>query len=226
MFEKTKSLYLVSLFKSLLDSVISVYLYVLGIVVFIFAFGIQFDYKMLIFGYTFFILALILSRIVSVLTIMYKHGKYNNLYSLLKSIFSFILVMKTYTMLSDSVNPFHFVKNESVYLTTSYFLIVMVILIVGSKILSKLIRSMFEKLYYDHPDDFHLRSITYVYSDISGMLLHELHLYELKGFNFFDNVHMEIKGGLKAVQSENNVIDEKSESETIIITKDFEEEKG
>ena len=37
---------------------------------------------------------------------------------------------------------------------------------------------------------------------------------------------MEIKGCLKAVQSENNVIDEKSESETIIITKDFEEEKG
>ena len=129
-------------------------------------------------------------------------------------------------MLSDSVNPFRFVKNESVYLTTSYFLIVMVILIVGSKILSKLIKSMFEKLYYDHPNNFHLRSITYVYSDISGMLLHELHLYELKGFNFFDNAHMEVKDCLTAVQSENNVLDEKSESETIIITKDFEEEKG
>lgn len=226
MFEKTKSLHLVSLLKSLLDSLVSIFFYVLGIILLIFAFGLYFDYKTLIFGYTFFILALILSRIVSVLTIMYKHGKYNNLYSLLKSIFSFILVMKTYTMLSDSVNPFHFVKNESVYLTTSYFLIVMVILIVGSKILSKLIKSMFEKLYYDYPNNFHLRSITYVYSDISGMLLHELHLYELKGFNFFDNAHMEVKDCLTAVQSENNVLDEKSESETIIITKDFEEEKG
>ena len=131
MFEKTKSLHLVSLLKSLLDSLVSIFFYVLGIILLIFAFGLYFDYKTLIFGYTFFIVALILSRIVSVLTIMYKHGKYNNLYSLLKSIFSFVLVMKTYTMLSDSVNPFHFVKNESVYLTTSYFLIVMVILIVG-----------------------------------------------------------------------------------------------
>ena len=231
MFEKTKSLHLVSLFKSLLDSVISAYLYVLGIVVFIFAFGIQFDYRTLMFTYTFFILMLILSRILSILISMYKRGIYDKLYLLLKLIFSFVMIMKCYNQL-DTVNPIQFVKNDSVYLTTSYFLIVFVMLIVGSKILSKLIKSMFERLYHDHPEMFHLKNITYVYSEISGNLLHELYLYELKGISFFEEAHLDVKRSnddkvkLEPIINGINVtVKEEPRSEEIVIIKDFETEE-
>lgn len=233
MFEKTKSLHLVSLLKSLLDSVISVYLYVLGIVVFIFAFGIQFDYKTLMFTYTFFILMLILSRILSILISMYKRGIYNRLYPLLKLIFSFAIIMKFYTQL-DTVHPIQFVNNDSVYLTTSYFLVLVVMLIVGSKILSKLIKSMFERLYHDHPEIFHLKNITYVYSEISGNLLHELYLYELKGISLFEEAHLDVKRSnenkIKLEPTLNAIkvmVTDEPQSEEIVITKDFEtEEKG
>ena len=125
------------------------------------------------------------------------------------------------------MNPIRFVKTDSVYLTSSYFIVLLIMLLFGSKILSKLITNIFEKLYYDHPEDFHLKNISYVYSEISGNLLHELHSYELKGINFFSLAHVELKQKslIKAVEVKSDLTDE--ESETIIITKDFEEdEKG
>lgn len=228
MFGKTKTLHLVSLFKSLLDSVISVYLYVLGTVLMVLAFGLHFDYKMLTFSYTFFILTLILSRISSILIKMYKDGTYNRVYSLVKLTFSFLLIMRLYTSL-DNVNPIRFVKTDSVYLTSSYFIVLLIMLLLGSKILSKLITNIFEKLYYDHPEDFHLKNISYVYSEISGNLLHELYSYELKGINFFSLAHVEFKNDFQLAKLQPTLIgkkvEEEPESETIIITKDFEEEE-
>ena len=229
MFGKTKTLHFVSLFKSLLDSVISVHLYVLGIVTFIFAFGSHFDYRTLLFTYTFFILTLILSRILSILISMYKRGAYHKLYPLLKLVFSFAMIMEVYTRF-DKLAPIKFVKSDSVYLTTTYFLVVFGMLLLGSKILSKLITNIFEKLYYDHPEDFHLKNINYVYSEISGSLLNELHSYELKGIDFFDLAHVEFKNDFQLAKLQPTLIgkkvEEEPESETIIITKDFEEEKG
>ena len=145
MFGKTKTLHLVSLFKSLLNSVISVYLYILGTVLMVLAFGLHFDYKTLTFSYTFFILTLILSRISSILIKMYKDGTYNSVYSLVKLTFSFLLIMRLYTSL-DTVNPIRFVKTDSVYLTSSYFIVLLIMLLLGSKIFSKLITNIFEKL--------------------------------------------------------------------------------
>lgn len=223
MFGKTKTLHFVSLFKSLLDSIISVYLYVLGTVLMVLAFGLHFDYKTLTFSYTFFILTLILSRISLILIRIYKDGTYNRVYSLVKLTFSFLLIMRLYTSL-DTVNPIRFVKTDSVYLTSSYFIVLLIMLLFGSKILSKLITNIFEKLYYDHPEDFHLKNISYVYSEISGNLLHELHDYELKGINFFDLAYVELKNVPKAVEVK-PVLIEDEESEMIIITKDFEEEE-
>lgn len=225
MFGKTKTLHLVSLFKSLLDSVISVYLYVFGTVLMVLAFGLHFDYKTLTFSYTFFILTLILSRISSILIRMYKEGTYNRVYSLVKLTFSFLLIMRLYTSL-DTMNPIRFVTTDSVYLTSSYFIVLLIMLLLGSKILSKLITNVFEKLYHDHPEDFHLKNISYVYSEISGNLLHELHSYELKGINFFSLAHVELKQKSmgKAVEVKPDLIEEE-ESETIIIMKDFEEEE-
>ena len=94
---------------------------------------------------------------------------------------------------------------------------------------SKLITNIFEKLYYDHPEDFHLKNIRYVYSEISGNLLHELHSYVLKGINFFSLAHVEFKNDFQLAKLQPTLIgkkvEEEPESETIIITKDFEEEE-